>query len=273
MRLIRTKLLYIFISCLFSTGCARADWSEPAGANRDARGTDAGLDFPDDLGTDTDGTGKSGLEDDLDSDSPTDIDSESATGSDGDGNSDLDTDADSDGELDTEDTDTGEDEGCGLDRVERFDTNGVPAGWGIENEGGADTWVWLGPGGSGYFGNKTGSGSGEGHFWVNSYSKGETFDEGLITGEYDLAVCSRVTLRFFHYFSSSHNHAGVYAQLDGGDWQELVVFDGSTEGQVEVELDEALVETGAAVRFGFFYQDTDGLGMYWQLDDVGVQGS
>lgn len=145
---------------------------------------------------------------------------------------------------------------------------GLPGGWSIVDGNDDDyTWSVSTPSGFPYISK----------YWtgpimlVDSLSAGPVFlDEELITPSLDCSNYDSVTLSFSHrlYILQAATRAYVDLSINSGPWQNLLLYDTSTDGEVELPLPDADGRSDVRIRWRYVAMAD----LYWGIDNVKITG-
>lgn len=145
---------------------------------------------------------------------------------------------------------------------------GLPIGWSIvdANDDGY-TWSVSNPSGLPYIS----------EYWTGPimlvdglYAAGAFLDEELITPSIDCSNYDSVTLSFSHrlYIFQDATRAYVDLSINSGPWQNLLSYDTSTDGEVELPLPDADGRSDVRIRWRYVARAD----LYWGIDNVKITG-
>ena len=145
---------------------------------------------------------------------------------------------------------------------------GLPIGWSIV-DGNDDGYTWSvsNPSGPTYIS----------EYWTGPimlvdglYAAGAFLDEELITPSIDCSNYDSVMLSFSHrlYIFQDATRAYVDLSINSGPWQNLLSYDTSTDGEVELPLPDADGRSDVRIRWRYVAMAD----LYWGIDNVKITG-
>lgn len=151
-------------------------------------------------------------------------------------------------------------------------TGGIGAGWTIV-DGYTDGETWRAANEGEYSTKPNWDETLTGEFFIvdSDFTPPANMDEQLITPTFDCSSYGTVTLSFRHQFVYNAGEYGdVDIKVDGGGWQNILRYQSSTSGDVEVDI-TAIAAGHSAVQVRWYYHNAY-YDWYWGIDNVLIAG-